>query len=61
MSNPDSVQRLTEMGFSKRDVIHALTVNGGGVRDSGSWLVEHCTSQSVVKVNEFVYAAIERI
>ncbi|XP_076824042.1 intermembrane lipid transfer protein VPS13D-like isoform X2 [Clavelina lepadiformis] len=59
--NPDSVQRLIEMGFSKRDVIHALTVNGGGVRESGSWLVEHCTSQSIVKTSDIMSPAKKQV
>ncbi|XP_076807510.1 intermembrane lipid transfer protein VPS13D-like [Clavelina lepadiformis] len=47
---PDSVMRLTELGFSKNDVVHALTVNSGSVSEAGSWLMEHCTLEIPVEL-----------
>nr|CAB3267626.1 vacuolar protein sorting-associated protein 13D [Phallusia mammillata] len=47
--NEDVVNNLTELGYSRNDVIHALGINNGDVTRAGSWLVDHATLQPNAK------------
>ena len=44
------MEPLIELGYSRSDVMQALTLNNANVELAGEWLVEHAKLQQVPEV-----------